>query len=53
MDGKLLPQGRVNFAHTSCSFLFDIFLPSGYNQSPPHVKYMTVSPPWLSPLNAL
>lgn len=44
-DGKLPLLGGVNSAHTS-SFLFDIFLPAGYNHSPPHVKYMTVGLPW-------
>ena len=51
MDGKLLLPGKVTAAHTSRSFLFDIFLPSGYNHSPPHVKYMTVGFPWLYPPN--
>ena len=50
MDGKLFPYefGGVNSA-VPRSFLFDIFLPAGYNHSPPHVKYMTVGPILLSP----
>lgn len=35
---------KCNFCtQTQRSFLFDIFLGPSYNQSPPSVKYMTVS----------
>ena len=32
-----------NFYSPLCSYLFDVFLGPNYNQSPPSVKYMTVS----------
>lgn len=36
--------GRICILKYGHSYLFDIFLGPSYNQSPPSVKYMTVSP---------
>lgn len=33
----------MEYTHKHCSYLFDVFLGPSYNQSPPSVKYMTVS----------
>lgn len=42
MDGMSIQINPVLGNNTCRSFLFDIFLGSSYNQSPPSVKYMTV-----------
>ena len=51
MGGKLFLTTMQTQLNVLRSFLFDIFLPAGYNHSPPHVKYMTVGFSWLTPLN--
>ncbi|KAF9780320.1 ubiquitin conjugating enzyme family protein [Thelephora terrestris] len=38
---KALIIGPEGTPYENGCFLFDIFLPAGYNHSPPHVKYMT------------
>lgn len=47
IDTIMAGQFHVHYRNTDserCSYLFDIFLGPSYNQSPPSVKYMTVSP---------
>lgn len=40
---KALIIGPEGTPYENGCFLFDIFLPAGYNHSPPHVKYMTTN----------